>query len=582
MADITIKYTDKLVGAGHPSLADTLNRFMLQEHEVDGTHKLSIDISFVDIRGQLPDGYVSDGSIVYRTQIKAAADKAVANGIPLFIPPGIWNTDVVLRTTAEIFGVSGNDCVLYNSGIGDALDLGEASYHNQYSSFQVRGNPSSRDGITLYTTVGDNPAYMQFTDVYSIRNGRHGLNHSNAWGTKYSKCKFFENLGLGILMFGTTSAENAVSLIQCECRWNGGTSALTTFSDAKGGLSISGGVSVVVIGGVYESNNAWQILLGQDTTYSMSSIIFIGVYTEASTYPTVGGAFYLNYGSKIYIQGTTFGFSSVLGQTSYAYYIGGSMTGRVDEDNNYYLAGVAGTSLYINAGAKLNRTPVSVITRSMGDIGAGGSPVAQTLLTAANDGEYKIAGVIHCGRNSEQGDSFPFIATRYQSARSVTLGKALNGSKLGTLDTTKVVDTSYLAATDVMVYVYVTFTAGNTGVSAFTDAANPPTVEVQRLNGNGAYTVAGSISFVCRKGDYYKVASIGIPGSVTIKVMPMEVINITTIPTIAWSGNNLQVTWGAYHVGYVEFSYSYASLPSQFSLNSTYLQRSDELANLPF
>ena len=581
MADQRILYSEKLVGAGHPSLADTLNRAMLIEHEVDGTHKLSIDISFVDIRGQLPDGYVSDGSIVYRTQIKAAADKAVANGIPLFIPPGIWNTDVVLRTTAEIFGVSGNDCVLYNSGIGDALDLGGASYHNQYSSFQVRGNPSSRDGITLYTTVGDNPAYMQFTDVYSIRNGRHGLNHSNAWGTKYSKCKFFENLGLGILMFGTTSAENAVSLIQCECRWNGGTSALTTFSDAKGGLSISGGVSVVVIGGVYESNNAWQILLGQDTTYSMSSIVFIGVYTEASTYPTVGGAFYLNYGSKIYIQGTTFGFSSVLGQTSYAYYIGTSMTGRVDEDNNYYLAGVAGTSLYINTGAKLNRTPVSVITRTMGDTGGGGVPVTQTLLTASDDGEYKIVGTIYCGRNSERGDSFPFLATKSTVSRTVTIGDPITVKKLGSWDDTKLANTDYLAETDLFISAFATNVGSDATLKILTDAAATPTI-VRAYDGDAIETgKTHGVNCLVKKGDYWKVASSS--GTVTIQVIPLNSGGATTTaPTIAWNGNNLEITWGAYHIGHVEFSYSYSSLPSQFSLNATYLQRSDELANLPF
>ncbi|MBI5562763.1 MAG: hypothetical protein HY894_07945 [Deltaproteobacteria bacterium] len=39
MTDQRIQYTEKMVGAGHPSLADTLNRLALVEHNDDGTHK---------------------------------------------------------------------------------------------------------------------------------------------------------------------------------------------------------------------------------------------------------------------------------------------------------------------------------------------------------------------------------------------------------------------------------------------------------------------------------------------------------------------------------------------------------------
>lgn len=39
MADQRIQYTEQMVGAGHPSLSDTLNRLALVEHDTDGTHK---------------------------------------------------------------------------------------------------------------------------------------------------------------------------------------------------------------------------------------------------------------------------------------------------------------------------------------------------------------------------------------------------------------------------------------------------------------------------------------------------------------------------------------------------------------
>jgi hypothetical protein len=38
LADQTIQYTEEMVGAGHGTKADTLNRHALVEHENDGTH----------------------------------------------------------------------------------------------------------------------------------------------------------------------------------------------------------------------------------------------------------------------------------------------------------------------------------------------------------------------------------------------------------------------------------------------------------------------------------------------------------------------------------------------------------------
>jgi len=589
MTDITIKYTEKMVGAGHPSLADTLNRFMLVEHEVDGTHKLSIDISFVDIRGQLPDGYVSDGSVVYRTQIKAAADKAVANGIPLFIPPGMWNTDIVLETTAEIFGLTPNKCILYNSGIGDALDLSGASYYNHYAGFQVKGNIASRDGIVLYTELGDNAGYIRFTEVDSLYHGRHGVLHKRAWGTQYMNCNFSYNEGLGFYSTAEASdggGANSLVLFMCQVRWNGGINAATTYSDYKGGISINGGNCVTIEGCTIESNNAWQILTGQDTYQGLNVLNIHKCYLEGRgpNTATVGGTLYFNKGSKISVTNCEIGFAASLGDTSYAYFIDTSANvGTIYEDNNQYSGGGAGTELLINAGKTLKRPIHTVVTKQMGDTGAGGVPVAQTLLTASNDGEYKITGTIHCGRNSEQGESFPFIATRYQSARSVSIGNAITTKRnFDAWDTTKVPDFSYFALTDMIIHVWCNFTAGNTGVSALTGSPTANT-EVNRMVMNGAYTVAAGITFHCKKGSYYKIALVGVPASVTISTLSVGTVELTTIaPTIAWSGNNLQVTWEAYHVGYIEFSYSYSSLPSQFSLNATYLQRSDELANLPF
>lgn len=40
MADQTIAYTEEMVGSGHPTKSDTLNRHALVSHETDGTIKM--------------------------------------------------------------------------------------------------------------------------------------------------------------------------------------------------------------------------------------------------------------------------------------------------------------------------------------------------------------------------------------------------------------------------------------------------------------------------------------------------------------------------------------------------------------
>jgi hypothetical protein len=89
-----------------------------------------------------------------------------------------------------------------------------------------------------------------------------------------------------------------------------------------------------------------------------------------------------------------------------------------------------------------------------------------TLVTITDDGQWDIMGFIKCGRNSEQGGMFPFVARDLPtSSRNVTVGSAIVGSA-------------------------------------------------------------------------------------------------TTAPTMAWSGDNLQVTYAGYHLGYVEITLSIHSSPT--------------------
>jgi len=44
-ADQRIQYTEEMVGAGHPTKSDTLNRLSLVEHNTDGTHKMTSGVA---------------------------------------------------------------------------------------------------------------------------------------------------------------------------------------------------------------------------------------------------------------------------------------------------------------------------------------------------------------------------------------------------------------------------------------------------------------------------------------------------------------------------------------------------------
>jgi hypothetical protein len=71
-ADQRIQYNEYMVGANHPTKADTLNRLVLVEHNADGTHKttVTIDNSIDDFRLTLTSGTpVTTSDVIGATNI---------------------------------------------------------------------------------------------------------------------------------------------------------------------------------------------------------------------------------------------------------------------------------------------------------------------------------------------------------------------------------------------------------------------------------------------------------------------------------------------------------------------------------
>ncbi|MBI5887079.1 MAG: hypothetical protein HZB85_10950 [Deltaproteobacteria bacterium] len=83
MTDKRIQYTEKMVGAGHPALADTLNRLSLAEHNSDGTHKGMAAILFA----------------VQNTPVSLTGNTNEATLFSVVIPGGAMGANGVLRVT---------------------------------------------------------------------------------------------------------------------------------------------------------------------------------------------------------------------------------------------------------------------------------------------------------------------------------------------------------------------------------------------------------------------------------------------------------------------------------------------------
>lgn len=87
MTDLRIKYNEEMVGADHPSKADTINRLALSEHDSEGAHTKLTKVTdpYVDIRafGAACDG-VTDDTVAWNDAINS-----LSNGGVIEMPQGV-------------------------------------------------------------------------------------------------------------------------------------------------------------------------------------------------------------------------------------------------------------------------------------------------------------------------------------------------------------------------------------------------------------------------------------------------------------------------------------------------------------
>lgn len=437
--------------------------------------------------------------------LQAAETYAFTNGRPLYIPPGTYKFTGPFRCRVGIKGEGPNVSILENIGTGDALDVGPAGYFSLWQNFAVKGNSLSIDGITLYTTTGDNPAYARFQNVTSYNHGRHGFHHRMAWATKYIECKATDNAGLGFYFdaqTGDAGVANGVSCLNCESRTNGGLGSAGT-DYTKGGVRVAGAASLNWSGGIVENNNAWGFIISQQGTFATRVIHISNVYMEnnpnSSSASTVGGAF--NAGGSwedLFIEKCWIGYGAKVGAIGYCFYVTGSSQCIFKESGNFTTPGGAGTNVRnYNQNNRLDWSR-EWVSRIIGDATVGGNPTTNTLLVASTDGgRWQISGLIYCKRDSDLvGGVYPFIAARDSNAaagvKQVSVGTALGGLSASTAPTMAWAGTSLQITFAAYHYGSVSLSMGS--ALGFT-AANAPEIVLNKdlfptVNNDGAGTMA--------------------------------------------------------------------------------------------
>ena len=276
--------------------------------------------------------------------LQELSDFCQTNKRTLFLDDGIYRITANVYLKCSTVGSSPNSAVIFNDGTGDAVTIATNKYYQVFKDFSVVGNANSRDGIVNCIALVDGElwdcSYAVFDNIISERHGRHGLLHQRSWDTKYHRCKFQYNGGLGAWFTGgDQNTFNSMVLASCDFRFNGG-SDNRTFNENYGGLKIECCTSFKISGCGFEGNNAWAIILKGDLP---SAIIDIdNIHTEYNgNDSSIGGNIYIggnNSTKNIHVHDSYICYGSDDGSiTNYVFYLDTDLpAGTLTTNNNFY------------------------------------------------------------------------------------------------------------------------------------------------------------------------------------------------------------------------------------------------------
>jgi hypothetical protein len=326
--------------------------------------RATLAISAVVSEGIRPEDYgaVADDSTDCTAAINAAAAAAGSAGM-MKLSSGIYRvtsttSNFALQISCSVRGESPKTSIIKQVGTGHAVLLsGVGGESIMFENFGIQGNASSQDGLhTAYTYVaGSELSYARFKSVDIFNHGGHGLLHRQAWGTRYTDCKFHNNGGIGAYIsqavgdYGTGGTAgrlvgnaNAITFLNCDSRWNGGLGD-NTGNYEKGGVRILSGANVNWIGGIIESNNAWGVMVSMGTDFCPYNINIVYAYFEncppATSTTVTGGAIIADEAwEMLNVEKCLIGYGAILGSTGYGCYIVGDGEAKAKFNNefNYY------------------------------------------------------------------------------------------------------------------------------------------------------------------------------------------------------------------------------------------------------
>ena len=175
MADKRILYTEQVVGANHPTLADVANRLVLVEHNNDGSHK---DFINVDTYGGLTAavaGFSSTPVVAHVTSNQTiSVDLIIPITFTVVVTPGIQISIDNLKTlTVSGVFTCGLQQVFYGLGTVVFTDHGVDAIQPEWFSggvipaLTVAGSPLPRQGARL-SILGPGTAQPFSTGLLSV------------------------------------------------------------------------------------------------------------------------------------------------------------------------------------------------------------------------------------------------------------------------------------------------------------------------------------------------------------------------------------------------------------------------------
>jgi hypothetical protein len=500
-------------------------------------------------------GAVGDGTTDDTAALNNCASYCETAGLTMYLPGGVYKVTNTIFAACSIRGDGPEASVIKNYSDKDCLNLATGGYYSTYQNFSIdgSGNPSSKDGIVLCTTTAVFTGSISGTTltVTSVVSGALGIGnalYNTSLSAGITNSTFITAFGTGTGGTGTYTVNISQTVGSQQMAGLGGNNAYSHFFNV---YSYENGRH-----GVYHVQ-AWATRYEQCKFHYNG---FLGIYLF---YPpgSLGGA-----------NGVTF-------EQCDARWNGGNDPTATYNDDKGGIKIVGCAEVAWTGGIIESNHPWGVNIQS--GYNATRSVWFNNLYAELN-GQYATQGGFMfigdltdyvgvtqswIGYYAETGNTNHYI---YNSVNSASVYEEQNfvfGFGTGTL--VQYIGVSNQPFQPILSKVFGDFGASNT----------PTTTTLCTVSDDGYYIVSGVV-LVSRAGTtnqhgYFPfMAKRDVAGSRSVEIGATGISAVTTAPTIAWSGNDLQVTLAGFMYGMATIDVQlqpsgYPTVPVTFDYSST-------------